>query len=437
MKRWQSMVSMTAAVIVGTTLVSCTSEGQPNPVADSSSAKPTVDLAALDTGSYPTEPRPEFGVADDKDWNHFVRVEGQRMAQFTVLPVEVDPGLVDAALQLTTPIASGANLDGLIYDGASKIAANNELVSGFSTKAASDDDPKNMRSLQIMVLRYFTPETAQAAAGQLTDGFAEFARQKGADPVVGTLSGVNGAQTVATSLPESNGGGDYLHTFTPHGVYVIFTWASAPSAQQAEAMTRKAIPLQEKLIDQFPRTLTAKERRARGLDPKNLEFPVEDQNKILIYALPHSDEDLNSSDPTAGGKVFINHALRAVYGPRGLAHFTTDSENTFTILKNAGSTANAVERSFVYRAETDEKAQELADAYAKSDGDPVAIAPPPGLTEDQAHCTSIPGVSSTYYQCIVRVGRYVADVHSNNKGDVYQQASAQYLILTKADQNAN
>ena len=84
----------------------------------------------------------------------------------------------------------------------------------------------------------------------------------------------------------------------------------------------------------------------------------------------------------------------------------------------------------------DEKAKALADAYAESDDDPVAIAPPPGLTEDQAHCTSIPSASSTNYQCIVRVGRYVADVHSNNKGDVYQQASAQYLILTKADQNA-
>lgn len=431
MKRWQSMVSMTAAVIVGTTLVSCSTDGEPTQTAaGSSSAEPTVDLAALDPGPYPTEPRPEFGVADDKDWNHFARVEGQRMAQFTVLPVEVDPGLVDAALQLTTPIPGPPSLDGLIYDGASKIKANGELVSGFSTKAASDDDPKNMRSLQIMVLRYFTPKTAQAAAGELTDGFAQYARQKGANPVVGTLPGVNGAQTVATST----GGSNYLHTFTPHGVYVIFTWATAPSAQQAEAMTRKAIPLQEKLIDQFPRTLTAKERRARGLDPQNLEFPLEDQNKVLIYALPHSDEELSSADPE--GKVFVNHALRAVYGPRGLAHFTTDSENTFTILKNAGSTANAVERSFVYRADTDEKAKELAAAYAKSDDDPVAIAPPPGLSEDQAHCTSIPSASSTNYQCIVRVGRYVADVHSNNKGDVYQQASAQYLILTKADQNA-
>lgn len=436
MKRWQSMVSMTAAVIVGTTLVSsCSTDGEPaQPAAgSSSSAQPTVDLAALDPGSYPTEPRPEFGVADDKDWNHFARVEGQRMAQFTVLPVEVDPGLVDSALTLTAPVPGPPSLDGLLYDGASKIKANNELVAGFSTKAASDDDPKNMRSLQIMVLRYFTPETAQAAAGQLTEGFADYARQKGANPVVGTLSGVNGAQTVATST----GGSNFLHTFTPHGVYVIFTWATAPSAQQAEAMTRKAIPLQEKLIDQFPRTLTAKERRARGLDPQNLEFPVEDQNKVLIYALPHSDEDLNSSDPSAGGKVFVNHALRAVYGPRGMAHFTTDSENTFTVLKNAGSTANAVERSFVYRAENEEKAKELADAYAKSEEDPVAIAPPPGLTEEQAHCTSIPSASSTSYQCIVRVGRYVADVHSNNKGDVYQQASAQYLILTKADQNAN
>lgn len=129
-------------------------------------------------------------------------------------------------------------------------------------------------------------------------------------------------------------------------------------------------------------------------------------------------------------------AVRAVYGPRGLAHFAADPPMTLNAAERAGSLATAVDRSIVFRAETPEKAEEYLMPKADDSDSTTAIAPPPGLPAARCEATPTEG-DRTAYQCAVQVGRYVAILGSSSKRDVYQQTSAQYLILTKADQNAN
>lgn len=55
-----------------------------------------------------------------------------------------------------------------------------------------------------------------------------------------------------------------------------------------------------------------------------------------------------------------------------------------------------------------------------------------------ASCTkgTTPAADTTYYRCYVQYGRYVGEVSSDSLTDVHQQASAQYVLLTKADPNA-
>lgn len=418
MKRWYPLAA--AAAVTASALAACSTDGQPAPgssaASSASSAAPSVDLAALDPGAYPTEPRAPFGVADD---SQLVQVEAQRMAQFIVVPFEVDPDLT-VPDKPNAPVTSRRNLEQHITADAATIPANDQLLGGFSTIFTTPSTERdNPRGLHNMVLRYETTADARAAAQQLAQVSA---RQQNSS--VTSLAGLDGTYAIKTTRSEKS----YLTTYTPHGVYVIYEFASslAANSDQLEPMVRKAISLQSALIDQFPRTPTAAENAARG--NRGFQPPKVDENSILIYALPYTDTEMEN-----GITGRPQQSMRAVYGPRGLSHYSSDPASTFNDLRAAGSTANALERSIVYRADTEEQATTLA---ATSSADDQEIDAPPGLPTANCSAESSADGRYTIYHCKVQVGRYVGHVQSPNKTDAYQQAAAQYLILTKADQNA-
>lgn len=425
MTRWHLTLRWTAAAVAAAAvcgLTACSTDGEPTAVGAASSAAtdPSVNVAALDTGRYPTEPRAPFGRATD---DQIVQVEGQRMAQFIVVPFEIDPDLTNNKMP-TSAIASRQNLAVVIGDKAPDIPANADLLYGFSTTASTPDAnlrAGSNRSLNNMVLRYQTPAAADAAAGQL----AQVLSEQNKTPVT-ELPGL----PAGTHVVRSNIGGDEkLVTLTPHGVYVIYEWYETTPAQKSmlEPTVRKAISLQSTLIDQFSATPTKAEAKARNITGPTR--PIVDQNRVLIYALPYTDQEIK--DANTG---LTPQSMRSVYGPRGMAHFSSDPVGTFTELNDAGSTANAVERSVVMRAATADKAAKLLHDYAR-DGKSRDIGSPPGLPT--ARCVTTNDAADMTYTCRVQNGRYLADIHSNNKTDAYQQIAAQYVILTKADQNAN
>ncbi|MDY6811638.1 MAG: hypothetical protein SW127_21955 [Actinomycetota bacterium] len=426
MTRWQpalrtmGIAATTAATLA--TLTACSTDGEPatdDAAASSSAAAASVDVAALDTGPYPTDPRPEFGRATD---DQIVQVEGQRMAQFIVVPFEVDRDITDMK-NPTSAIASRNNLTMILGEGTPEVPANDDLLYGFTTSAstpAANIRQGTSRGLNTVVLRYMTPEAATAAAQQLAEQVAT-----NGDNTVTTLPDLPGTHVIHDTGTDDT---HQLMTFTPHNSYVIYEWYETTTKQQdkLEPTVRKAISLQTALIDQFPATPTKDEAAARGITGPTR--PIVDQDHVLIYTLPYTDEEMDN------GKTGLTpQSMRAVYGPRGMAHFSGDPVGTFNDLNAAGSTANAVERSVVYRAASDEQATTLMDSYRRTDS--ADIGAPPGLPA--AKCSTTNDSNNTTYTCHVKLGRYVGEIHSDNKQDAYQQTAAQYVLFTKAEQNEN
>ena len=112
-------------------------------------------------------------------------------------------------------------------------------------------------------------------------------------------------------------------------------------------------------------------------------------------------------------------------------------ETTFTALTDAGSQHNAYWLTSVYRASTGTAADTLASRFvtaATNDGW-RRVASPRGLPI--ATCLTRDASSGSQNECYVVVGRYVGQSDDASATAAAQQISAQYLILTQADQNAN
>ncbi|MFT3715126.1 MAG: hypothetical protein QM774_04015 [Gordonia sp. (in: high G+C Gram-positive bacteria)] len=386
----------------------------------STAATASVDVSALDTGSYPTSPRPEFGKPDDDE---IANVEGQRMAQFTLVPFEIDPDLTRVAMPNGVIGSQGAT-SAMFSKELREVPANAKIMTGFVATAATPQDQLRSgvdRSVNNAVLRYVTAEDATQAAQQMAQAGAA---GDGASTV--TLPGL--PDTLA--VQKVTGDDSSLMTFTPHDDYVLYQWYGTTKNEQDKQIPTltKSIKAQADLIDKFPKTLTKAEAAEKGVTGSTR--PEMDQNKILIYALPYSDQELKDGMANDSG------ASRAVYGPRGMAMRSTDPRGDYDLLTSVGAVNTAVDKSNVYRASTPEGAAKIVDSFVndqKSSG-ASPIASPKGLSD--AKCFKASGtMGSTYFYCLVQNGRYVGEVSAESEKDVDQRTSAQYVILTKADQS--
>jgi hypothetical protein len=419
---WRPAAAVLAAAAV--LLVGCTST-------DDHAAEPTgksggdaaqsaqVDPAALDTGSYPTTPAPEFGRATQET---ILDVDGQRLAEFTVVPFEIDPELTSVKMP-TMVMRSGKNLGVVLSDAAGDIAHNHQMLYGYvstaTTPTTKTTDPS--RSVVQAVMRFNNPDDAAATAREIHQNLLTVDDGTGLETAenIGILPHTlaSTGQTNFSAGPEVS-----VNAFTPHGNYLLYTWAKAPAAEKdwtAKAVA-KALSLQEPLIDQFPATPTRAQNG--GQSP---ELPMIDQDKILIYAIPEDDAQAQLGDDMAA------------YGPRGMAHRSTNPPLTYKVLTGAGSEHNAVYKTTVYRAKDDAGAHNiLTEFHNDLLAEGFTAAPtPPGLPD--AKCVTKDTVNGTQDYCMVANGRYVGEASgTDNKKDVDQQISAQYLILEHADQDA-
>lgn len=411
-----------AGIVVAAALVAgCSSSGQA--VSDKSagsSAAPSIDIASLDVGKYPTSPRPKFGQVTDPQ--QILDIDGKRLAEYTVVPFEIDRDLT-AVKQPTMELSS--HPESVIMSDPPDIPANKWVAYGFIATASTSQGSLRSgspRSLNNMVVRYGNADWAAQGSQQMADADAA--------SVKSTVTSLDGLPD--TKIIKSNQNGNVqISSFTSHRDYVLYTWYETTPAQQdlLEPTIRKAVALQTKLIDQYPARPFKAERLARHLP---LVYPTMDENNILIYALPYSDQEMSGK-----GASVLRGSNRAVYGPRGMSLNSTNPPETFDLLSRVGSTANAVERSTVYRAKESSGATSIIDTFVADNRTAgyVNSASPKGLPI--AKCQSKSGDLGSDVACFVQVGRYVGEVHSNTQADAQQQISAQYVILTKADQNAN
>lgn len=417
--RGRGVIAAAAAVLTIGAVTACagaTPAAEPAASSATSVAVATVadvDVAALDTGDYPTSPAPAFGDAPPEE---VVGVDAQRMAEFVVAPYEIDPELDDPTLP-TLVVRNYKMLKGVFDQTVIEVPANqSSALYGFITSATTPtaDRGQRGRALTNLVMRYTDPTAAADAARQMSEAAA---LRPGAMAV--EIPGMPGSYGISgTELSENV----TLAAFTPRNDYVLYTWISAPQDQAArlEPSLVHALELQGPLIDRFPRLPT---KAQNGGQRTPLEI---DQNDILIYALP-AEEDAPLGDIDRG-----------VYGPRGMSHFYLPPAEVFRTLTEHGSEHNAVYKTTVYRADTEQDATEMLTEFDTMNrtGGWTSMASPQGLPN--AHCFTRTSEFGEQFYCSVQVGRYIGEATAlDDRTDVLQQISAQYLILTQADQSAD
>ena len=364
----------------------------------------TVDPASLDTGTFPTTPRPPFTTVGDEFLGR--SVEGQRMAEFVVLPPEVDPTLTESASMSTYVIKDGKSLGILLPGPTPQVAADNGMLVGFST-ARSTPGKANDSSLVHAVLRFPDAAAATKAANAMHQSVLGYDFGNGL-PAVGK---VNALPEALASTSES-GGVFSANAFTPHNEYVIYTWASAPAAQKnwTADVIAKAYELQAPMIEKFPAT-----------DPANYANLEIDVDGVLRYTLPTEGSQSTSS--------------LAVYGSRGAAHSSTNALANLENFTRTGTTHQAVDATNVYLSDTEEGSQQLRDAFLaemKTENDMAEDAAPPNVPG--AACLSAKTYSGTEYYCLVQFGKRLGELGGlDNLPELHQMAAAQYLILQAAE----
>lgn len=393
-----AVAAASALLLTGCSSISAAGD----PVADTAENDTAFPIAPgeMDPGPYPTTPQADFGaVANESEGT---AVEGQRMAEYVVLPTELDPELTESVPMSTYVIKDGPSLANLMPGREPQIADTEGMIVGFSTSRSHPDRAVD-RSIVHAVLRFPNAAAASRAAEQMSAA--------GTEPVDGVTPAVPSRIDI---LPETavttrtTGESFSSEGFTARGDYVIYTWAGAPAADTdwVAQMIAAAVDQQGPMIDQFPATPAA--------DIAALPMDIDN---VLVLTLP-APEGRWASD-------------LAVYGARGAAHFATDPSVNAEMMNSAGADRMATDDTNVYRAEDDAGAAELHTLFADEavrDQGLIPAASPPGVPG--ASCFLYETAQGDYTYCLVHRGRYLGEVSGlDDEKGVHQKATAQYMIL--------
>lgn len=402
----KSTIALLAAACVGLgTLTGCTtSTVQGSALRDPRINKDEVIPGLLNPGNYPTKPRPDLGKAGDAFKGGLV--ESRRMADFVVLPFEVDPDLVSVGGLQTGVIKDYPSISrGLpksLFDGTDPKTHN--VIAGF-TALADNVQRDQQKSLQNTVVRFATPSDAAAAVADIMGRSGTIQGSWDNKPSTTQPISIPGhADTKAVTY--SPFGSPYVMALTAHGPYLLaqFTIAKV-GVQTAVDLAAKAIDKQIELIDRFTPT------PIEGL----ADLPV-DPDGLLARTLPSPEDSV-----TLG-----------VYGPHGILAFSSDPMGDQKVQNDAGVDQIARSETTVSRARDAGASQQVVQAFSdqsvKSGYKPSAGVP--GLpsarcfTKDQG--ASMPAA----FYCVGSVDRYVVQSSAVKQAIVHQTMAAQYLMLT-------
>ncbi|MEV3903690.1 hypothetical protein AB0K11_15300 [Mycobacterium sp. NPDC050551] len=384
---------LTAAMLVTACAPTVTGQALRDP-----DAPPAV---TLDTGNYPTAPRPALGVAGPNG----AAIEAHRMADAVVGPWEVDPSLLEINAN-TRVWKEPRALVTSIPEPVPTIAANNHFLTGFSTSRSSDAPGATLAALEIAVMRFPTVEDAAAAAATMP---AQTAARSQPVP----LDGHPDATAASTEVP----GGVGMFSYTPRGVFVIYTWARARDSNTdvAARATARALDLQKPRLDAFVPT-----------PPDEFSKLPVDPDGVLALAVPVAPGDLT--------------VVHGSWNPRGALHYSTNPIVSGALFDKAHVTTVANALDTLYRTEQPADSTTLLDGLldeASREPNPrrTDIAPVPGVPA--ARCVDngevppdAPKTGSPRFECRFSVDRYVASLSSQQLEDLHQRTAAQYLMLT-------
>ncbi len=373
-----------------------------------SASPPAVDISKLDVGGYSTVPRPHTTPSLPRA----ELSEGQRLASYLPLPMDIDPQFKYQSS--TNPLTirgflSDSPATGLATDNIADDAPG--FVAGFSIESQSDTDIGIATVLHYEVMIFTDDKAANNGAASLAA--KQFNRQ--------AVKSKNQATTI-DGHPETHAvwrpDDDAIESFTPTGVYVIYTSIYNNAMQQINSVDSTEISgLTEKTIESELLAL----KNFKPVPLAQLTDIAVDNTGIGAITVPKEDGDEGLDLP-------------GIYDQRGalmLSDFPATDKNLYT---RTGMDWMASNAGRVYRTKDAAAAAELLDARSVVPRIYKIADSPPSLPE--ASCDEYKGGSSDghpRFHCAVAYSRYVAEMWSEQLIDVHQRISAQYALLTKSN----
>ncbi|WP_159080137.1 DUF7373 family lipoprotein [Nocardia suismassiliense] len=383
-----------AALSVGT--AGCGSDSPP-PTA------PAVDISQLDVGSYATAPR-EIG----KPGLDRARVsEGQRLASFVPLPMDIDPRFtIQSGSDTSTTLAFIESVYTLLLSADDFRARTPGFIAGFYSLGYSDKDILIATSLENIVLLFSDQQAAELAATALAEAVA--AKNGSSEPV--SLNKHHDA------LAFRKPGTPELISFRATGQYVIYTTIQDEAKKLlGTADLPGMVDLAEKSIDTVGTRL--REFRPTPLD-KLTDIPL-DRDGMLGRSLPRPNEDGWRNPP-------------GLYDRTGALHMSDHPVSDKKLFEEAGVDWMANYAGNVYRAANPKGAQLIREGHSTLSKLKRRIDSPKNLPDARCDEFRAKDIFVPRFHCVASYDRYTAEVWSDQLIDVHQRISAQYAILTKA-----
>ena len=359
---------------------------------DGTATRSPIDL---DTGTFRTTLAAPAG--DAKTDAEMAKVSALRLAEHVVFRTEIDPALTKFSMP-TYPIAGPGGLKAVITGVDDLPVVKEKLRYGFSLAGSTPINDKSDKGLNHVVLVFADSAAATEAADVMSaqlikDGTEDRRRST-------TIPGMP-AETRALSGATFDGG-RMTAAFTPVGDKVIYTWTDAKTdARWTETAVRTAFEKQKALLEGMP--------------------PIDEDRRIDPTGIMRAMFPMESAGTLMANSVLVGRAAAHAVGNSSAAH----AENQ----KN-GVTEVAVGESVIYRAGGDEQAGNVLKGLADLSGDPTATKA--GSPQDLPTALCSTGKSSTgeaSAECSVAVGRYAAQVRTDDLKSAQQQISAQYELL--------
>jgi len=362
--------------------------------ASGASHGPTVDIAKLDVGPYPTQPSQPLGVTGDP--LRGVLVEGQRMANNVVGPWEVDPILTGWFGFGATVLQSPEDLSQIGPEPFAAAAGRHDFLNGFVSARTAE----GQKILLNAVLRFADPGAAAAAAAE----FGDIAAKTGEGVQRAQIPGHPDAQAASYTQTEGTGGKPWsaVRAFTPHGQYVFMQLAQAVDGMgPAVGLVAKTLDLQGPAIDKF-----------RATDPSEFADISLDPTGLLARTLPVPEKEATTIQNTT-------------YEQRGALQFQSDPARSAKLFTETGIDLVAMAKTNVYQTKDSASAAKIVDGFF-AELQPTSRPAKPVNNLPDSRCLQLE--DKTFY-CLGAADRYAIETTSEKLLDAQQQVAAQYAML--------
>ncbi|GAB4583274.1 DUF7373 family lipoprotein [Nocardia sp. IFM 10818] len=385
----------------------CGSDSEPG-----APAEPVIDLASLDVGNLPTQPKVYDKAATIEQAK---LVEAWRLGNALPLPSEImpevkyAPSAMGGAIRAFIDLSSSVMKSRASADPAAMTAAAPGFVTGFLTTGRSDPKPSLSYELDNVVMIFADEHSAANAATAL--GRMNFEAEPGSEEV--RLAKYPNAVSFAT---DNISGPGQLRSFYATGKFVIFSYVydSVMSA----------------LKERDPGKLTERaERSFETISARLANFQPTPQDKLMDL-VPDPDGMLARALPTIADDQ-SQRGVPGVYDRQGGLQVSLAPDIDTALFQETGVDRVSWRGNFVYRAQDAAGAAKIVAAHSATSRKFRPAESPANLPN--ALCREYFG--SKYdiaYYCFVSHGRYAASVAANQLLDAQQRISAQYALLVNA-----